>query len=55
MKYYHERRTTSHWPYSAHVNGLQPQTYGNTDLMLDYEKLSKPDLSEFDERIREII
>jgi len=55
VKYYEERRTTSHWPYPVHVNGLQPQTYGNTDLMLDYEKLSKPDLSVFDERIREII
>lgn len=55
VKYYEERRTTSHWPYPLHVNGLQPQTYGNPDLLLDYTQLTKPDLSEFDERIRQII
>lgn len=55
VKYYEERRTTSHWPYPIHVNGLQPRTYGNTDLCIDYEKLTKPDLSEFDARIRQII
>ena len=55
VKYYEERRTTSHWPYPLHVNGLQPQTYGNPDLLLDYSQLTKSDLSEFDERIRQII
>jgi len=55
VKYYEERRTTSHWAYPIHVNGLQPQTYGNAALMIDYSQLSKPDLSEFDGRIRQII
>jgi ectoine hydroxylase-related dioxygenase (phytanoyl-CoA dioxygenase family) len=55
VKYYEERRTTSHWPYPVHVNGLQPRTYGNTDLLMDYDELTKPDLREFDERIRQII
>jgi ectoine hydroxylase-related dioxygenase (phytanoyl-CoA dioxygenase family) len=55
VKYYEERRTTSHWPYPVHVNGLQPRTYGNADLLLDYGELTKPDLSEFDELIKQII
>lgn len=55
VKYYEERRTTSHWAYPIQVNGLQPQTYGNTALILDYSQLCKPDLSEFDEKIRQLI
>ena len=42
MKYFQERRTTSHWPYPLHVNGKQPQTFGNDSLLLDYEKLVPP-------------
>ena len=52
LKYYEERRTTSHWPYPLHVNGLQPQTYGNADLLIDYTKIIKPNLADLDEKIR---
>lgn len=55
VKYYEERRTTSHWPYPINVNGLQPRTFGNAALLVDYAQLKRPDLSEFDERIRAII
>jgi ectoine hydroxylase-related dioxygenase (phytanoyl-CoA dioxygenase family) len=55
VKYYEERRTTSHWAYPIHVNGLQPRTFGNAALIIDYSQLNKPDLSEFDEKIRQII
>ena len=55
VKYYEERRTTSHWPYPLHVNNLQPRTFGNEALLYDYTKNTRADLSEFDERIRQII
>ena len=55
VKYYEERRTTSHWPYPLHVNNLQPRTFGNEALLFDYTKNTRADLSEFDERIRQII
>ncbi len=52
IKYYEERRTTSHWPYPLNVNGLQPRTYGDPALLIDYTQLHSPDLSEFDSKIR---
>ena len=54
-KYFQERRTTSHWPYPLHVNGKQPQTYGNDTLLLDYEKLVPPILDDLEEKIKMII
>ena len=39
QKYFIERRTTSHWPAPIKVVGLQPNTYGNNDLLIDYNKL----------------
>ena len=39
LEYFAKKRTTSHWPYSVHVNGDQPQTYGNKDLLVDYSKV----------------
>ena len=36
LKYFEELRTTSHWPYSIKVNGLQAQTYGNDEFLIDY-------------------
>ena len=57
LKYYLERRTTSHWPYKINVNSLQPQTYGNSDRQLDYSKLPKICLEAepFYSQIRELI
>jgi hypothetical protein len=54
-KYFLERRTTSHWPYSLKVNSLQPQTYGNTDRLIDYSKLKPPDLSKYMDTIKTLI
>lgn len=46
-KYFDEMRTTSHWPYPLHVNGLQPQTYGDDSLVIPYDKIPKPDIERF--------
>ena len=45
LKYFHERRTTSHWAYPLQVNGLQGQTYGDPTQTVDYSLLPKPDLT----------
>ena len=42
VKYFIDKRTTSHWP--CPVNGLQPQTYGITYRFIDYSKLTNPKL-----------
>jgi len=39
LEYFEKKRTTSHWPYSVHVNGDQPQTYGNKEALIDYSKV----------------
>ena len=54
-KYFEELRTTSHWPYPIKVNSLQPQTYGNKEMEIDYTKLNKPDLSKYMKIIKELI
>jgi hypothetical protein len=41
MKYFIEKRTTSHWAYPLRVNSLQPQTYGNEKLLINYSILPK--------------
>ena len=46
LKYFLERRTTSHWPYKINVNSLQPQTYGDNSKLIDYTKLSKINLED---------
>jgi hypothetical protein len=45
-KYFEERRTTSHWPYPLKVSGLQPQTYGDPTLRIDYDSLPAPNLDD---------
>lgn len=44
LKYFNEKRTTSHWPYKIKVNSLQPQTYGDDSRLIDYDNLPKIDL-----------
>ena len=44
LKYFNEKRTTSHWPYKINVNSLQPQTYGDDSRLIDYDNLPKIDL-----------
>ena len=55
IKYYEERRTTSHWPYPLNVNGLQPRTYGDKTLLLDYTKMRAPELGDLDTKIRQLL
>jgi ectoine hydroxylase-related dioxygenase (phytanoyl-CoA dioxygenase family) len=55
IKYYNDRRTTSHWPYPLKVNGLQPRTYGDQTLLIDYSQLNSPDLTDLDVKIRRLL
>lgn len=50
-----EKRTTTHWPCPISVVGLQPQTYGNKELTIDYEKIANQDISEFAYDIEKIV
>lgn len=50
LKYFKERRTTSHWASPINVNALQPRTY-----KIDYSKLEKPNLDKYMEKIMELI
>ena len=45
-KYFTEKRTTSHWPAPVSVNSLQPRTFGNPNLQIDYGLLTEPDLND---------
>ena len=54
-KYFNELRTTSHWAYPIKVNSLQPQTYGNNDLLIDYSQLKKPNLDKYINTIKTLI
>ncbi len=55
LKYYKERRTTSHWPCPIRVNSLQPITYGDENREIDYSKLIKPNLDDLEEEIMKLI
>ena len=55
IAYYAERRTTSHWPYPIRVNGLQPQTHGDSSRLIDYQSLIPPDLDDLDHKIRQVL
>ena len=52
VKYFEERRTTSHWPYPLNVNGKQPRNYGDKELIIDYAQLTPPDLTDLETSIR---
>ena len=54
-QYFEERRTTSHWPYPLKVNGLQPRSWGDDTLKIDYSLLKKPNLTRFQEAIETLI
>lgn len=53
--YFETRRTTSHWPYPIRVNGLQPRTYGDRSLAIDYSQLRQPNLERFAEEIERLL
>lgn len=55
LKYFTERRTTSHWAYPIRVNSLQPQTYGDKSKLIDYSTLSEPNLENLIESIKNLI
>lgn len=55
LKYFNEKRTTSHWPYKINVNSLQPQTYGDNSKLIDYSKLPEIDLEEYLTQIFKLI
>ena len=55
IKYYNEKRTTSHWPCPVHVNSLQPRTFGNQELLIDYDSLPQPDLSKYEKEIQKLL
>jgi len=55
LKYLRELRTTSHWAYPVKVNGLQPQTFKNKDLLIDYSQLQPPDLEDLMPEIMKLV
>ena len=55
LKYFKERRLTSHWPYPIRVVSKQANTWGNKSLNIDYSLLEKPDLSNYENEILKIL
>ena len=55
LKYFEERRTTSHWPYPIRVNSKQPQTYGDDSLVIDYTKITKPEIDDLKDAIMKLL
>jgi hypothetical protein len=53
LKYFKERRTTSHWPHTVRVNSLQPQHYGDRSKIIDYDRLDVPMIDSCEEWICE--
>ncbi len=45
IKYFLDRRTTSHWVAPVRVVGLQPQTYGDPNAIIDYATVPSEDLA----------
>ena len=54
-QYYTDRRTTSHWPAPVHVNGKQPQTFGDDTRKINYSLLTPPILDDLTNEIEKII
>ena len=55
VKYFEERRTTSHWPCPLKVNGKQGRTFGDDRKLIDYDKLPKVDLDDMIEEIMKLV
>lgn len=55
QKYFEDRRTTSHWAYPVKVNSLQPRTYGDKNMIIDYSALGKPELDDLMPEIKKLI
>lgn len=54
LKYFKERRTTSHWPYPIKVNSLQPRLWDKS-LRIDYDELQEPNLEPYMDIIKTLI
>ena len=55
LKYFNEKRTTSHWPTPINVNGKQPQTYGDKSKFINYESLKPPYLEHIQHEINKLL
>tara|TARA_B110000967_G_scaffold202074_1_gene240288 strand:+ start:1813 stop:2697 length:885 start_codon:yes stop_codon:yes gene_type:complete len=55
LKYFSDNRTTSHWPVPISVNGLQPQVYGDSSKLIDYNELIPPDLDDLTDEIMKLL
>lgn len=56
VKYFRERRTTSHWAYPIRVNGLQPRLFkGEDEFKIDYSKLKTIKLDDLEDDIMAIL
>ena len=55
IKYFNEKRMTGHWQAPVNVNGLQPHTYGDNTLLIDYDSLPKIELDDMIEEINKLI
>ena len=55
LKYFNERRTTSHWPCPISVNSKQPQTFGDSSRLIDYSLLNEPDLEDLKPKIYKLL
>ena len=55
LTYFNQLRTTSHWPCPIKVNSLQPRTFGDDTLTIDYSILPSPNLDDLRDEIIKII
>ena len=55
IKYFNEKRMTGHWQAPVNVNGLQPHTYGDDSLLIDYDSLPEIILDDMIEEINKLI
>lgn len=53
--YFEEKRTTSHWPTPIRVNSLQPQVFGDSSKLIDYDSLQECNQDFFKNNYNEII
>jgi len=55
VKYFKELRTTSHWCYPIRVNSLQPRTYGNDSVLINYDDLQPPNIEDLLPNIKKLL
>ena len=55
LQYLKDLRTTSHWAYPITVVPKTPRTYGNKDLMIDYDSYPKPNLEPYLDIIKTLV